>query len=136
MGCSHARHCPLFPYLNASLGSWREAYCDSAAGWSDCARYRLSSNGEPVPLALLPNGRLPVSMIPNLARAEAAQLTSPPAPGGSAEARSELPPLYLDYPVPPPRPAPQPFRPLTDLWRRAVGSERWTRVVSWLRAPA
>ncbi len=70
MGCPHASACPLFPYLNASLGAWRVSYCDSANGWRGCARFILAGQGKPVPLALLPNGRLPVSMLPRVGRAD------------------------------------------------------------------
>jgi len=56
VGCSHAAECPLFPLLRASLQGWRDYYCDSAHQWQDCARYRMSLTGEPVPISLLPNG--------------------------------------------------------------------------------
>ncbi|MFN8079157.1 MAG: hypothetical protein U0Q19_06300 [Kineosporiaceae bacterium] len=62
MACGHRGNCPIFPLLNASLAGWRDAYCDSDTGWAGCARYRLSAMGEPVPLALLPNGHMPLAM--------------------------------------------------------------------------
>ena len=58
MACSHAATCPLHPYLNHSLSAWRDHFCDSDAGWLDCARYRRSLSGESMPLALLPNGKM------------------------------------------------------------------------------
>ncbi len=57
MACSHTSGCPLFPKLNASLRGWRDAYCDSDAGWKGCARYTLSLTGQSVPITLLPNGK-------------------------------------------------------------------------------
>ncbi len=57
MSCTHASTCPLFPRLNASLRGWRDAYCDSEAGWQDCARFVRSRRGTSVPLTLLPNGK-------------------------------------------------------------------------------
>ncbi|GGY30471.1 hypothetical protein GCM10010384_42130 [Streptomyces djakartensis] len=56
MSCSHAAGCPLFPVLRASLQGWREYYCDSADRWLGCARYQMSLTGERVPISLLPNG--------------------------------------------------------------------------------
>ncbi|GAA1814155.1 hypothetical protein GCM10009835_37410 [Planosporangium flavigriseum] len=82
MGCSHTRECPLFPLLNASLRDWRNYYCDSAAGWRDCARYKLSTTGQLVPITLLPNGH------------DALHLRGIPSADGSVPAR--------------PRPVPQP----------------------------
>jgi hypothetical protein len=61
MSCSHADSCPLFPLLNASLASWRTSYCDDEVAWHDCARYKRSLQGRPVPLALLPNGMIPAA---------------------------------------------------------------------------
>ena len=52
MGCLHAKGCPLFPLLNASLRGWRDYYCDSEDRWLDCARYKLSRTGQPVPISL------------------------------------------------------------------------------------
>lgn len=64
MGCTHTSGCPLFPRMNASLRGWRDAYCDSTSEWRDCARYRLSLTGRPVPLTLLPNGRDAQALLP------------------------------------------------------------------------
>lgn len=57
MACPHASGCPLFPLMNESVNAWRTYYCDSSSGWGGCARYVRSSQGEIVPLGLLPNGR-------------------------------------------------------------------------------
>ena len=75
MACPHAPGCPLFPYLNASLGAWRVSYCDHSNGWRGCARFLLTGQGKPVPLALLPNGRMPVAMLPSMQRADTLQVT-------------------------------------------------------------
>lgn len=56
MSCSHAAGCPLFPLLRASLQGWRDYYCDSEDQWLGCARYQVSLTGERVPISLLPNG--------------------------------------------------------------------------------
>ena len=58
MACTHADTCPLFPMLYNNLAGWRSAYCDSDAEWLQCARYQKSLGGEPMPLALLPNGKI------------------------------------------------------------------------------
>ncbi len=58
MSCTHTNSCPLHPKLNASLGGWKTSYCDTEQAWSDCARYQMSVAGKPVPLALLPNGKV------------------------------------------------------------------------------
>ena len=56
MSCSHIKTCPLFPLfrMSANLKIWQIKYCDS--DHSKCERYKRSSNGERVPLNLLPNG--------------------------------------------------------------------------------
>lgn len=141
MGCTHISHCPLFPYLNASIGTWREAYCDSSLGWKDCARYRLSRAGEPVPLALLPNGRLPVSMIPELSRAEATErsgVLGATAPAAREQGDVEALVRYFEEQTHRPREdtTAAPLRALATLWRRTMHHERWTRIRDWLRAPA
>jgi len=56
MECSHAKTCPLYPHLRGAVDGWRTRYCHSEDAWKSCARYELSLQGEPVPLALLPNG--------------------------------------------------------------------------------
>lgn len=56
MGCSHTVGCPLFPLLRASLQGWRDHYCDSEDQWRECARYQMALTGERVPISLLPNG--------------------------------------------------------------------------------
>ena len=58
VACSHVTTCPLFPKLNASLAGWRDAYCNTATEYITCARYQMSKGGSPVPLALLPNGKM------------------------------------------------------------------------------
>lgn len=58
MGCTHASSCPLFPRLQQSLAGWRNAYCDADDAWLQCARYQTGLKGQPVPLALLPNGKV------------------------------------------------------------------------------
>jgi hypothetical protein len=139
MGCSHAGNCPLFPYLNASMAGWREAYCDSADGWSDCARYKRSRAGQPVPLALLPNGQIPVAMLPNVSRNQSLELTvdmpdsSPRAPADW----SVRPDLRSDerLSLPPPS-ATRPGVDLNTQWVPPQPVRWWTRMVYWLRAPA
>jgi len=56
VGCSHTEVCPLFPLLRESLWGWRDYYCDTDDGWLECARFKMSVKGRPVPIALLPNG--------------------------------------------------------------------------------
>jgi hypothetical protein len=59
--CQHATTCPLFPRLHHSLTGWKTAFCDSEEASHGCARFQLSLTGKPVPLGLLPNGKV-VSM--------------------------------------------------------------------------
>jgi len=40
------------------LRIWKQRYCGSEEGYQKCARFKLASRGEVVPLSLLPNGRL------------------------------------------------------------------------------
>lgn len=134
MGCTHIANCPLFPYLNASLAGWRNVYCDSSVGWKDCARFKLSGTGQPVPLALLPNGQLPVSMLPNVGRAQSVELI------GRLDPVKTEPTCTAPGPALPP-PPPNGLRAprggsFTLDWRRPVRARRWTRIVQWLRAPA
>jgi len=39
-----------------TLRIWQMRYCHSERRHSECARYQLSTKGEPVPITLLPNG--------------------------------------------------------------------------------
>ncbi|MGW0928348.1 hypothetical protein [Streptomyces sp. NPDC002644] len=94
MACPHAAGCPLFPLLRSSLRGWRDYYCDSGDRWGDCARYKMSLTGEPVPISLLPNGHSarhlqnPVgadaSRMPDPGRTHTATAWSQPAPAGPA----------------------------------------------------
>ncbi|PJN42008.1 hypothetical protein CG747_05035 [Streptomyces sp. CB02959] len=90
MGCSHAPGCPLFPLLQASLQGWREYYCDSADRWLGCARYQMSLTGERVPISLLPNG----------ARARHLEAPSKPDRSGATS------PAAVRRQPPPPQPTP------------------------------
>lgn len=56
--CSHTGNCSLFPMIsvNSALKVWRTFYCEGK--WHECARYKLSLEGKPVPPNLLPNGKL------------------------------------------------------------------------------
>lgn len=109
MPCSHSSSCPMFPYLNGSIVEWRRAYCDSSSGWNSCARYQLSLRGEPVPVALLPNGRLPVLMVPDVNEADLLIEMPPfadaePAPEWPAAQPSPTGPRHAawSHDVPPP----------------------------------
>lgn len=42
--------------MNPALELWKQNYCEP--GNADCVRFRMSQAGRPVPLTLLPNGRL------------------------------------------------------------------------------
>jgi hypothetical protein len=44
--------------LNASLAGWKDSYCDTEDTYKSCARFEASLSGNPVPLALLPNGKV------------------------------------------------------------------------------
>jgi hypothetical protein len=56
--CSHTNNCALFPMIsvNSALKVWRTFYCEGK--WQDCARFKLSLEGKPVPPNLLPNGKI------------------------------------------------------------------------------
>lgn len=142
MACSHSAGCPLFPKLNASLSGWRDAYCDSDAGWRNCARYTQSLTGRSVPITLLPNGKYAHTMTraegaaPTPARpSRFASLPRPTAaePGSPFE---QAPPRAAPVLVRPQAPAPTPAAPPPPLSPpRSVGSW-WTRIVDWMRGPA
>ena len=59
MECSHAKSCELFAQfaLNPALKVWQIHYCHSEKHTA-CTRYQLSLQGQPVPLNLLPNGKM------------------------------------------------------------------------------
>lgn len=56
--CLRVSTCPLFAQLKmkSSLRVWKTYYCEG--DFDRCARYRLVQAKEPVPLNLLPNGKL------------------------------------------------------------------------------
>lgn len=58
MSCSHVINCELFVQfaLNPALYIWKDHYCEG--DYASCARYQSSGAGEPVPLTLLPNGKI------------------------------------------------------------------------------
>lgn len=145
MGCSHTGECPLFPLLNASLRDWRDYYCDSEDGWRGCARYKLSTRGQLVPITLLPNGanaqhlrgtftadsgaarprQVPSSRLdPGFPQTPAAQFEPGPTPARRFN------------PAPPPAPVPHPSgipsaRPTQPTRRRW-----WTRLTDWITGPS
>lgn len=55
--CPHIRTCALFPKftLTPVLNVWQTYYC--RARFESCERFKLASQGRPVPLTLLPNGK-------------------------------------------------------------------------------
>jgi len=71
VACTHTTDCPLFPKLNESLAAWRTHYCDTEREWMSCARYKRSMLGEPVPIALLPNGKIVGMLVESAARSTA-----------------------------------------------------------------
>ncbi|GLX53235.1 hypothetical protein Shyhy01_61850 [Streptomyces hygroscopicus subsp. hygroscopicus] len=150
VGCSHAAGCPLFPFLRGSLQGWREYYCDSEDRWLGCARYQTSLTGERVPISLLPNGARARHLE---AEAEAGRsgAASRSAPGRPQErpARETAAPQATDRfgaapsPVPRDRSAPPPQVPAPSdgragHTRRAAGPKSgwWTRFADWMRGPA
>jgi hypothetical protein len=56
--CSRLRTCPLFRAfsIKSSAKIWRAYYCEG--DFERCERWRLAEAGKPVPVNLLPNGRL------------------------------------------------------------------------------
>jgi hypothetical protein len=136
-------HCPLFPYLNDSLLGWREAYCDTEATWTQCARYRRSVAGDPVPLALLPNGRTPIALARSLGEmGEERRPTAVLLPDGVAVSGADEAPDGAEGPDGAAGLDGQPRRGATPSdqpesaqrpgwWRRT-----WMQIVNWMRAPA
>ncbi|NIR60426.1 MAG: ankyrin repeat domain-containing protein [Gammaproteobacteria bacterium] len=58
MACSHIDGCELFVQfaLHPALEVWKQHYC--YGDHAGCTRFQLSNRGRPVPLTLLPNGKL------------------------------------------------------------------------------
>ncbi len=58
MTCSHTTHCQLYAQFaaDASLKLWKQHYCEGL--FDQCARYQLALEGKPIPLTLLPNGKM------------------------------------------------------------------------------
>jgi len=58
MSCSHVKNCELFVQfaLNPALEVWKDHYCEG--DHTRCARYQRSNASQPVPLTLLPNGKI------------------------------------------------------------------------------
>lgn len=58
MACSHIEGCELFVQfaLNPALDIWKEKYCNGV--YNNCARYKMSGAHQPVPVTLLPNGKM------------------------------------------------------------------------------
>ncbi len=56
--CTRMNGCPLFKQfsLKASLAVWTSRYCET--DFASCARLQLATAGKPVPVNLLPNGRM------------------------------------------------------------------------------
>lgn len=157
MACSHREACPLFPFLNSSLGEWRNYYCDSADGWRTCARYQQALRGQYVPLSLLPNGR----DAHHLQNAGAGGRSTADDLGGQQSASTSGSPTLLDLlfehvpsapPAPPtaespasPSPVPHPRSPGSGASPRAPRPVQrvrrpaprwWKRFTEWMRTPA
>jgi ankyrin repeat protein len=58
MSCSHIKGCELFVQfaLNPALDVWKESYCES--DFKRCVRFQNSLKNQPIPLTLLPNGKI------------------------------------------------------------------------------
>jgi hypothetical protein len=56
--CSDIPSCELFPKfaLSGALKIWHACYCHGR--FTHCARYRRAAEGRPVPMSLLPDGRV------------------------------------------------------------------------------
>lgn len=142
--CSHAQTCPLFPLLKSSFSGWREYYCDSADRWHNCARYKMSRTGRPVPITLLPNGKDAGHLI--WAASKELGTTEPWVPRTAP--RPQYDPGGMDDTVTMARyqdePAPgRPYdSPSAALAPRPQGSPArskrslWSRFVDWMSGPA
>ena len=58
MTCSNHASCQLFPQfaMDPSLKIWQQHFCEGK--YKSCVRYQNSVEGKPVPLTLLPNGKV------------------------------------------------------------------------------
>lgn len=146
VGCSHTEACPLFPLLNASLRGWSESYCESETRWRECARYKLASKGQLVPISLLPSGA-DAGHIRSAAERSATAEPTPPAP-----VISEVPGTVgwfepTPAPAQPREPAPPsavPQYPGQSQDRAEHPREQrkrekrrwWRRFADWMRGPA
>lgn len=56
--CAHMDNCEMYKLLKlaGSLKTWQTRYC--CADFTECARFRLSAEGRPVPPNLMPNGAM------------------------------------------------------------------------------
>lgn len=96
MACTHVGDCPLFPKLNASLSGWRTHYCDTDDAWTECARYTRGLEGKPVPLALLPNGKMAQVLEPGRMAAVTPYAAQEAAPDTAAVAVADPAPARAD----------------------------------------
>ncbi|MBE9516640.1 MAG: hypothetical protein IME93_06645 [Proteobacteria bacterium] len=57
MSCTHTDSCELYPQisLSSALKVWQVFYCEG--DFAKCARFQASSEGQSVPVTLLPNGK-------------------------------------------------------------------------------
>lgn len=150
LGCTHARGCPLFPLLRASLRAWRDYYCDTEDRWRSCARYNLAVRGQPVPISLLPNGHHAEHIRRTADRSGTADTWQPPqrppsgSDRGSPTRRAWFEPTTTQFePAPaerhePSPPTPTPGESAGQPVRPGQGSRRgwWTRLVDWMRGSA
>lgn len=58
MTCTHNASCPLFAQfaMEPSLKVWQQHYCEGE--FKKCVRFQNSLQGKPVPITLLPNGKV------------------------------------------------------------------------------
>ncbi|GAB3974120.1 hypothetical protein GCM10027615_38920 [Plantactinospora veratri] len=147
MGCPHSERCPLFPLLNASLRSWRDYYCDTADGWQECARYRLSLTGAVVPIILLPNGVNAQHLKAAAAGVDRSRPAQPPRAhwsGFDPRQPVEEPTAFFEQAATRPQPATHPLfphvaqSPGNTPWVPPQPRRRrwWTRFLDWISGPA